>query len=65
MVPTRPGRSLKLVSLINLKLLESWDYLIFFFFLFLAVPRHMEFLGQGSDPSGSCNLRRSLAMPDP
>ena len=25
------------------------------FFLFLAAPRHMEFLGQGSDPGCSCN----------
>ena len=27
-----------------------------FFFFFLAAPQHMEFLGQGSDPSCSFNL---------
>ena len=30
--------------------------LFFLFFLFLATPWPMEFLGQGSDPSHSCNL---------
>ena len=30
-------------------------------FLFLAVPWHMEFPGQGSDPSLSCNLRHSYS----
>jgi len=34
--------------------------LVFFFFLpFLAAKQHMEFLGQGSDPSHSCYLSRS------
>ena len=30
-----------------------------FFFSFLAAPQHMEFLGQGSDPSHSCDLSRN------
>ena len=30
-----------------------------FFFFFLAAPWHMEFLGQGSAPSCSCNLSHS------
>ena len=30
-----------------------------FFFSFLATSWHMEFPGQGSDPSHSCNLRHS------
>ena len=33
----------------------------FFFFSFLATPWHMEFPGQGSDPSCSCDLRCSNA----
>ena len=31
---------------------------LFFLFSFLAAPRHMEFLGQGSDPSHSCDLSK-------
>ena len=31
-------------------------HILFFFFSFLATPWHMEFPGQGSDPSHSCNL---------
>ena len=34
-------------------------YLLFFFFL--AYPRHVEFLGQGSDLSHSCNLWHSCS----
>ena len=30
-------------------------------FFFLAAPQHMEFLGQGSDLSHSCNLRHSYS----
>ena len=38
-------------------ILSSWGICFFFFFSsFLAAPQHMEFLGQGSDPSHSCNL---------
>ena len=29
---------------------------LFIYFFFLAAPRHIAFLGQGSDPSHSCNL---------
>ena len=32
---------------------------LFFFFLFLSAPRHMEFPRQGSDPSQSCSLCHS------
>ena len=32
---------------------------IYFIFLFLVTPRHMEFLGQGVNPSLSCNLCHS------
>ena len=34
-------------------------FFFFFFFLFLVALQHMEFLGQGSDPSPSCDLHRS------
>ena len=34
-------------------------FLSFFSFSFLAVPWHAEFLGQGSDPSHSCDLHCS------
>ena len=52
---------------------DSWDrgllrendgngtILFFFFFLLLAIPWHMEFPGQGSDPSHSCNLSCSCS----
>ena len=33
----------------------------YFFFSFLATPRHMEFPGQGSDPSHSCYLNCSFS----
>lgn len=33
----------------------------FLFFLFLTSPRHMEFPGQGSDPSRHCNLCSSCS----
>ena len=36
-------------------------FLFFFFSLFLAAPRHMEFLGQESNPSCSCNLSHSCS----
>ena len=35
--------------------------LFFFFFFFLTTPQHMEFPGQGSDLSCSCNLSCSTA----
>ena len=35
------------------------------FFIFLAAPRHMEFPGQGSDPSRSCNLCYRCGNADP
>ena len=31
-------------------------YYYYYFFLFLAAPWHVEFLGQGSDPSCRCDL---------
>ena len=34
-------------------------------FSFLAAPWHVEFLGQGSDPSHSCDLSHSCTMLDP
>ena len=34
-------------------------FFFFFFFLFLAAPWHLEFLGQGSDRSHSCDLSHS------
>ena len=33
----------------------SGSVVLIFFFSFLATPQHMEFPGQGSDPSHSCN----------
>ena len=36
-----------------------------FVFLFWATPRHMEFPGQGSDPSHSCHYAAAAATPDP
>ena len=42
-----------------------WRMTIFFFFSFLATPRHMEFLGQGSDPSHSCDPHRSCISFNP
>ena len=32
---------------------------------FLAAPQHVEFLGQGADPSHSCDYTTAVAMPDP
>ena len=38
----------------------------FFFFSFLAAPRHMEFLGQGSEiPAAVATYATAAAMPDP
>ena len=34
---------------------------LFFFFPLLATPQHMEFPGQGSDPSQSCNVCHSCS----
>ena len=34
---------------------------IFFLFFFLATPQHVEYLGEGSDPSLSCNLYHNCA----
>ena len=36
-----------------------------FVFPFLAAPPHMDFLGQGSDPSHSCNLSHSCCNARP
>ena len=38
---------------------ENSGFLFCFCFSFSAALRHMEFPGQGSDPSYSCNLRHS------
>ena len=35
---------------------QQKGYIVFFFFLFLAAPWHIEFPGQGSDMSHSCDL---------
>ena len=35
------------------------EWVPFFFFSFLATPWHMEFSGQGLDPSHNCDLNRS------
>ena len=42
--------------------LSFLSFLFFFFFFFLAVPGHMEFLGQGSDLSCSCNLTHCASL---
>ena len=53
-------------ELILMGKIEAWFDISFFFFFFffpffffLATWRHMEFLGQGSDPSCSCDLHYS------
>ena len=38
-----------------------WGGLFSFSFSFLATPRHMEFLGRGSDPSRRCHLSQSCS----
>ena len=42
----------------------SFSFSFFFFFSFLATPQHMEFPGQGSDPShsNSGSLTRSARL---
>ena len=52
--PVHDDLSTKIISL-----------LFFFFPPFLAALWHMEFLGQGSDPSQSCDLHHSYSTPDP
>ena len=51
--------------------LRTWSWgdsssfsFFFFFFSFWAAPKHMEFLGQGSDLSRSLNLSAVAATPD-
>ena len=39
------------------------EFFFFLFWSFLAALRHMEFLGQGTDPSCSCNLSCSCGDP--
>ena len=42
-------------------MLVSCAYMSFFFFFFFFWPWHMEFLGQGSDLSHSCDLCHSCS----
>ena len=69
----RPGLSALFPSqhilFVQVKLvLECFLHFLFIFLLFfsfLAVPWHMEFLGQGSDQSHRCNPCSGAALPDP
>ena len=44
---------------------ESFRCEIFFFFFFLAALRHMEFTGQGADPSHKRDLSCNCSSADP
>ena len=54
------------VNVIILLVIVATNVLFFFFPLsFLAALRHMEFPGQGSDLSHSCDLAEAVATLDP
>ena len=49
------------VLLVELSSVVSCVFLFCFSFSFLTTPQHMEFPGQGSDPSRGCNLSHSCS----